>query len=77
MEIVYDSNGNPFAFPRLILDEREVSKVFHEINNLYHSKYKGKRFAMHRTLDLQSNYCIYYFENHGFNDYNIVEKYFD
>ena len=69
-----DSNGIPFEQPPIRLDPKEFSKVIHEINNAYHIKYKGKSFAMIRTLDLDGTYSTYYFEVRGFNDYNIFEK---
>lgn len=75
--IKLDTNGNPFKHPGVMLDSKELSKITHEINSVYYAKYEGKSFAMHRSIDLQNNYCIYYFENHGFNDYNIVEKFYD
>lgn len=69
-----DLNGIPFLYPSIMLNPKELSKIVHEINNVYHAKYKGKQFAMIRTLDLRNSYNIYYFEVHGFGDYNIVEK---
>lgn len=73
----YDLKGIPFAHPAADLEPKEVSKIVHEINNVYDTKYKGKPFAMHRSIDLQNRYCIYYFENRGFSDYNIIGKMYD
>jgi len=40
--------------------------------------FKGmKTIIMHRTKDLDRNWCIYYVENRGYDDYNIIEKYYD
>lgn len=72
-----DMNGVPFEFEKVDLDEKEISKIVHEINNVYYTKYKGKSFAIHRSLDLENRYAIYFFEIRGFDDYNIYEKYFD
>lgn len=69
-----DLSGRPFEFPTFELDNVEYAKIVHEINNLYYYKYENKKFAMHRSLDTYGNYYIYYFENHGFGDYNIVER---
>jgi hypothetical protein len=70
-------NGISFPFPCVYLDSDELQKIISGINSAYHTKYAGKKFAMHRSVDLEGNYCIYYFENHGFSDYNIVEKIYD
>lgn len=32
---------------------------------------------MHRTRDLEGFWCIYYVENRGYGDYNIIDKYSD
>lgn len=72
-----DMKGIPFQYQAVVLDCKELSKIIHEINNEYHTKYIGKEFAIHRSLDLYGNYCIYYFEIHGFGDYNIIEKVYD
>ena len=69
-----DMNGIPFKYPSIELDSKEISKVMHEISNLYHVKYSNKTFIMHRTLDLHNYYCIYYVEIRGFGDYNIIAK---
>ena len=68
-----DMNGIPFKYPGIELDTREFSKIVKEINNVYYPKYENKSFAMHRSLDLEDCYCIYYFEIRGFNDYNIID----
>jgi len=75
--IRFDLDGNTFKYEQVDIDSKEISKITHEINNIYHSKYAGKRLGMHRSIDLNGNYCIYYFENHGFDDYNIFGKYYD
>lgn len=69
-----DANGNPFEFPIYYLNLKEYNKIVHEINTLYYNKHVNKKFAIHHSLDLQGNYSMYFFENHGFSDYNIFEK---
>ena len=71
-----DINGVPYLHPSLELDKAEIAKVCHEISTNY-EKYKGKALIMHRTKDLDRNWCIYYIENRGCGDYNIVEKIYD
>lgn len=73
----YDENDQPFKYEPIDINPKEISKITHEINNVYHSKYYNKRTAIHRSLDLSGNYCIYFFENHGFDNYNIFGKYQD
>lgn len=71
-----DLNDIPFDFYAIDLDRREIAKVCHEISSVY-TKYQGKRYILHRTTDLEYNWCIYYVENRGFGDYNIIEKVYD
>ena len=71
-----DMNGIPFSSPSLALNNSEISKVCHEISTNF-SKYIGKGLIIHRTRDLDGNWCIYYVESHGYGDYNIIEKYYD
>lgn len=75
--IKQDMNGISFVFSSVYIPKNELSKITHEINTLYYSKYKDKEYAVHRSLDLCNHYCIYYFENRGFNDYNTYEKIYD
>ena len=58
------------------LPAKEYSKIVHEINTLYYSRYSNQKFGVYRTLDLKGNYCIYYFEIIGFDNYNICMKLF-
>ncbi len=71
-----DMNGIPYSYPSLKLESAEIAKVCQEISTNY-EKYKDRGFIMHRTKDLDRNWCIYYVENRGYGDYNIVEKYYD
>ena len=71
-----DINGVPYSHPSLELENGEIAKICQEISTNY-EKYKGREFIMHRTKDLDRNWCIYYVENRGYGDYNIVEKYYD
>lgn len=68
-----DMKGNYFEFPTCFLPTCEYKKIISEINNDY-TKYKDQEKAVHYSVDLDGKYSLYYFENHGFNDYNIVEK---
>lgn len=54
----------------------EKAKVTHDINNLYHAKYKGKRNCIIRTSSNEPDSPSYYykFKNHGFDNYDIYHK---
>lgn len=71
-----DMNGVQYLYPSLYLENAEIAKVCQEISTNYW-KYEGKKIIMHRTKDLGRNWCIYYIENRGYGDYNIIEKYYD
>ena len=69
-----DSKGRRFEFPTCYLSLAEYAKIVSEINTNY-ELYKNERIGIHHSLGFDNRYYIYYFENHGFNDYNIVEKF--
>ena len=72
----YDMNGIPFSYPSLELEHAEIAKTCHEIST-NHRKYVDRPLIMHRTRALDGTWCIYYVENRGYGDYNIIEKYYD
>ncbi len=69
----YDAIGIRFKYPTYYLPKDEYAKIIEEINTNYES-YKDERFSVHFTLDNNDTYQMYYFENHGFDDYNIYMK---
>lgn len=60
----------------LPMTEKEKIKVGHDINNLYHSKYEGKRNCWIKTRSNESDspFYNYRFINHGFDNYDIIAK---
>ena len=70
----FDTKGEPFRFTTFNLEKAEFAKIVSEINSNYDS-FKGKEIAFHVSLGLDDRYYAYYFENHGFNDYNIFNKF--
>ncbi len=60
----------------LPMTAKEKAKVTHDINNVYHAKYKGKRVCAIRTSSNEPDSPTYYyrFRNHGFDDYDIFLK---
>ena len=69
-----DSNGKAFHYPTCNLDYREYAKIISEINTNY-ELYKDKPYPVHYSVGVDNRYYVYFFENHGFNEYNIVEKF--
>lgn len=69
-----DSQGNPFEFTTCRLDEKEYAKIVSEINTNYRL-YSNESFCVHCSVGIDNCYYLYYFENHGYNDFNIVEKF--
>ena len=63
--VPYDSEEKEFTMPNYYISN--YGKVMSEINVKYDKCYKNKEFCTHisdRT---------YYFENHGYNEYNIYD----
>ena len=71
--IRFDSGKNRFDFPAFILSKEDYAKIISEINSNY-EKYRNKRYCVHCSIGADDLYYLYYFENHGFNNYNIVGK---
>ena len=69
-----DANGYPFRKATFWLPPQEYGKIVHEINQLYDSQYKGKPIASHPSFGIDGIAYIYWFENHGFNNYNFFMK---
>lgn len=72
--VKFDANNQPFKYPPCILPKAEYSKIVSEINTNYHL-YENNSFCIHYSLGSDDNYYMYFFENHGYNDYNITEKF--
>ena len=68
-----DNNGTPFNFPTYELPKKEYARIIGEINTNYF-RYIGQPFAIHYSYDLEEGSYLYYFENRGYNNYNIVSK---
>lgn len=62
-----------FIYNAFTLSSVEFAKICSEINTNY-GKYKGKRFAMHASYGIDNKAYWYYFENRGFDDYNIYMR---
>ena len=62
-----------FNFRTFNLEPAEYAKIRSEINTNY-GKYKGKRLAVHASYGIDDNAYLYYFENEGFDNYNIYMR---
>ena len=58
-----------YLFATFLLSGAEYAKIYSEINTNY-AKYRGKQFAVHASYGLNNKAYWYYFENHGYNEYN-------
>ena len=75
--IPFDENGVSFSKPVILLDYREYRKIISEINNSYDVKFKGKKICTHTSFGIDGIAYVYWFENHGFNSYNIFLRVVD
>lgn len=60
----------------LPMTANEKAKVTHDINNIYHARYEGKRVCAIRTRSNEPDSPTYYyrFKNYGFDNYDIFMK---
>lgn len=72
-----DTNGFSFNMNTFYLDPKEYSKIYSEINQIYEIQYKNKAIASHVSYGIDGIAYIYWFENHGYNDYNIFQRVLD
>lgn len=65
------------GYKSLEISRKEADKVRHDINSVWHSRFKGMRFCRIETHSYQpdSPSFVYYFINNGFDDYLFVGKY--
>lgn len=75
--IPLDENGIPFSKPSFWLDMKEYQKIISEINCVYDVKFKNKLFCTHTSFGIDGVAYVYWFENHGFNNYNIYLRVVD
>ena len=69
--------GMPFFMPSFWLQPEEYGKIVSEINHSYETLYKDKRVAAHASFGIDGEAYIYWFENRGFDDYNIFLRIMD
>ena len=67
-KIPIDMNGISFSYPRVDLPKREYAEFMQAVNNRYHKRYSGKPLC-----EYDNGLKVYFFENHGYSDYNIYD----
>lgn len=72
-----DSNGLPFTKSAFFLNPIEYRKICSEINQIFSTQYKDKRIAAHTSFGIDGRAYVYWFENHGFDNYNIFLRVVD
>ena len=72
-----DVDGVPFTRPAFWFNSVECRKIFSEINRIFDIQYKGKRIAAHTSFGIDGKAYVYWFENHGFDNYNIFLRVVD
>ena len=60
----------------LRISRKEAEKVTHDINNVWHVKYQGKRIGVIETHSnkIDSPSYEYIFVNHSFDNYEFIGK---
>ena len=61
----------------LKISKKEAVKVTHDINSVWHTKYKSVKYCRIETHSNRpdSPSYVYHFINHGFNEYEFTGKY--
>ena len=61
----------------LRMTRKEMEKVTHDINNVWHKKFQGKTYCQIETHSHKVNSASYeyHFINYGFNNYELIAKY--
>ena len=61
----------------LRISKKEAAKVTHDINNVWHSRFKNEKkcVIVSHSDELNSLAYEYHFINHGFDQYTFVGKY--
>lgn len=62
-----------FQFKTFVLNRVEYAKIISEINTNY-EKYENMLFAIHASYGMDNRAYLYYFENHGYDNYNIYAR---
>ena len=56
------------------LEPWEYRKIVTEINSKYHAVYEGQYICTHVSFGIDGIAYVYWFENHGFDNYRIFMR---
>lgn len=70
---LFDEDGVQFSEDTFYLSKSEYAKIISEINT-YYKVYEGERYSIHESFGVDGVPYLYYFENHGYNKYNIYNR---
>ena len=61
----------------LKISRKEAEKVTHDINNVWHARYRDVEigYIYTHTHKVNSPLYVYVFRNYGFNNYEFIGKY--
>ena len=62
-----------FIYNTFLMSKREYAKIYGEINTNYF-KYINIPFAVQASYGIDNRAYWYFFENHGYGDYNIYMR---
>jgi hypothetical protein len=66
-----DKKGRPFKYPQCTVTDEEYSCFIRNVNTFYKKRYSRKKKCTYYSGELD---VMFYFENHGFDDYCIYRK---
>lgn len=69
--IKLDKNKKPFRYPECPVTNTEYTYFIRNVNTYYKDKYANKKWCKYYSGELDT---MFYFENHGFDDYCIYRK---
>lgn len=66
-----DKKGQPFKYPQCTVSDTEYSYFIKNVNTFYKGRYSKRKWCSYYSGELDT---MFYFENHGFDDYCIYRK---
>ena len=66
-----DKKGQPFKYPQCKVTDTEYLYFIRNVNTFYKERYSKRKWCKYYSGELD---VMFYFENHGFDDYCIYRK---
>lgn len=66
-----DKKGQRFKYPQCTVSDTEYSYFIKNVNTFYKGRYSKRKWCTYYSGELD---VMFYFENHGFDDYCIYRK---